>query len=570
MASARRFVVAHKAEALAACFLVLMAANLFTTIARKTITTDEIVLIPAAYYHLVAGNFQPVHEHPPLSKLLAGLPLLFIQPDEVKPQAVASATTAAERNWAHVDHFWNDNRARFFTIAFWARVPAALLTLALGVGIFLFARELFGPRAAVLAVFLYSFEPTFLAHGRVVQTDVPATLGYMLVCFALHRYLKVMTSQRALWVGAAAGLALLGKFSMIIVGPSLLAVFLILVWRRRVDRRTLAIHAALAVLASLVMVNAAYYFDSRPLTDADVQWVNTAFPKSANGVWLSVSWLKHLLPTDFVLGVYWQLRHSLNGHPAALLGMHSMRGWWYYFPVAFALKTTLPFLILSIASIAWSGYKVCVKRNRVFLIMLVPFLLYTIFVMTSPINIGVRYFLPAFPFLLILAGALLDQLLQLKRARRAGQVVVALLICWVGIEAVRAYPHQISYMNQLAWQHPHWHYLSDSNIEWGDDVGELGTYLRTRGETRVRATLLGGWSTLRYYGVDYLEAMQLSDPLNVETRYVAVGASFLNGSTVLKSDRLSEHERINFFEAYRRRTPEAIFGGSIYLFRVRE
>jgi hypothetical protein len=59
------------------------------------------------------------------------------------------------------------------------------------------------------------------------------------------------------------------------------------------------------------------------------------------------------------------------------------------------------------------------------------------------------------------------------------------------------------------------------------------------------------------------------------TRYVAIGASFLNGSTVppgmtVGGRPLTEAERVNYFDAYRRRIPEAVFGGTIYLFREPE
>ena len=62
--------------------------------------------------------------------------------------------------------------------------------------------------------------------------------------------------------------------------------------------------------------------------------------------------LSYVLPTDFVLGVLWQFWHNRAGHTAGLLGMYSQTGWWYYFPVAFALKATLPFLLLSLAALA--------------------------------------------------------------------------------------------------------------------------------------------------------------------------------------------------------------------------
>jgi hypothetical protein len=58
-----------------------------------------------------------------------------------------------------------------------------------------------------------------------------------------------------------------------------------------------------------------------------------------------------------------------------------------------------------------------------------------------------------------------------------------------------------------------------------------------------------------------------------ETKYTAIGASFLNGSTVPPgppgSGRETEAQRVNYFDEYRHRTPEAIIGNSIYVFRMR-
>ncbi len=37
---------------------------------------------------------------------------------------------------------------------------------------------------------------------------------------------------------------------------------------------------------------------------------------------------------------------------------------------------------------------------------------------------------------------------------------------------------------------------------------ELAEYLRARGETRTRGLLLGGYLTLGFYGVEYLDALR--------------------------------------------------------------
>jgi hypothetical protein len=281
----------------------------------------------------------------------------------------------------------------------------------------------------------------------------------------------------------------------------------------------------------------------------------------------------YVLPTDFVLGALWQVWHNREGHSAGLLGQYSRTGWWYYFPVAFALKTTLPFLLLSLAALAWGARRYLRTREGRLLFVLAPFAVYAGFVLLSRIDIGVRYLLPAYTFLFILGGALLERLWRSKRRvwklTRAGAVVAALLLGWMCVEAARAFPDHMTYMNQLASRAPRWWYLSDSNVEWGDDVRALGEYLRGRGETQVRAMTLGGFLTLHHYGVSYLDALAV--PKGPPPRYTAVGASFLNGSTVPEHVRggrpATEEERVNTFDEYRRRTPEKIFGGSIYLFR---
>src|ERR1700693_5637426 len=141
-ANVRRLIAVRKAEAICAALLLLMAANLFASISRKSITNDEIVHIPAGYYHLVAGDFQLNNEHPPLVKMWAALPLLFIQPDE--PRApLEPVANFAEKTWSFDEEFWHANRARFSEVSFWPRVIMVPVTLALGILIFAFARTLF-------------------------------------------------------------------------------------------------------------------------------------------------------------------------------------------------------------------------------------------------------------------------------------------------------------------------------------------------------------------------------------------------------------------------------------------
>ena len=546
------FVRSHAAEFTSGALLALMGLQMFTVIWRKNITVDELVMIPSAYYHLVDGDFQLVNEHPPLSKIVAAVPLLFVQPNEGP------------------DHskFLDYNEKKFASISFWTRAGMIVLTLALGVLIFIFARVFFGPVAGVLAVALFSLEPTMLAHGRVVQTDVPAAFGYLLFFMALYWYWAAPGWRRAAFLGSAAGIALLAKYSMLLVGLVLAPVFIVLWWRGP-KRRNVVLHAAVVLLAIILVIDAAYFFQHAPLSEADHSWIAANF-SGQTVIWLS-DLLTHIVPKDFVLGTLFQFVHNRQGHQASLLGMYSQFGWWYYFPVAFALKTTIPFLLLSLVSTGWAIFRVVNRRDFRFVWLLAATLIYSVFVLFSHINIGVRYLAPMFPFLMIAGAALLEYLLRLRRT--VATVVVGVLLALTVVEAIRAFPNHMSYMNQFASRAPHWWYLSDSNVEWGDDVRGLALYLQQHGETRVADATLGGFGVLRFYGIERTDGLVKQTNDAEQPKYLAIGASYLNGSTVPEGPPGSGREtfdgRMNYFAAYRQQTPEAVIGDSIYVFRLR-
>ena len=478
--------------------------------------------------------------------------------------------------------FWRANRDAIDALSFWSRVPAIVLTLLLGALIFFYARRLFGARAAALSVLLFALEPTVIAHSRVVQTDIPASLGFLLFCFAFYDYVRRPSALGAAWLGATSGLAVVTKFSMVVLAPVLvLTAFTLFIFapQRKVLRSHALAQAGLIALAALLMIQTAYLFKQRPHAETDVSFVEAKLEALGGERLASMgkTALLALVPEDFAEGVSWQLMHAREGHDAGLLGRYSQHGWWYYFPVAFALKTTIPFLLISILSILWCAREFARTLESRWLVLLAPFAFYTMLVVFSSINIGVRYYLPAYMFLFIAAGAFLDWVLKRASTFATARVPVLVLVIasffWMGFETVRIFPDQMGYMNQFASARPHWWYLSDSNIEWGDDVKALADYLKAHGEQEVRASLLN-FLLLESYGIRYHWAYSGPGERPARTRYVAIGASYLNGSVnpglIVNGRLLSEEERVNIFDEYRRRTPEKIFGGSIYLYRVGE
>ncbi len=551
-----------------------MGANLFSVTRRKTITNDEIVHIPAGYEYLTGRNFRLNPEHPPLVKMWAALPLLLFETQSSVPVEAASQSYA-ELSQDSALEFWRANFEHFKRISLWTRLPVILLTLVLGALIFIYGRQLFGARAAVLAVALFSLEPTMLAHGRIVHTDMAAALGYLLFVFVLHSYYRAPKFSHVLWFGLATGFALLTKFSLIVLVPIFIGTLLYVAWkapRWRASRVQLGLGALTSICVVLALINAAYFFQHPKLALPEVETISGSTPAIAGNVFMAIDVFSKIVPTYYLFGIYTVFVHNHLGHPASLLGEYRTMGWWYYFPVAFALKTTIPFLLVSVSALAWAISRAIWAREERYILLLAAITFYVALSMTGHINIGVRHIAPVFPFLFILGGAALDRLLTAERARRYAMPLIVMLFAWLVIDTVRIYPNYLSFTNPLTFGKANWQVLSDSNVEWGEDIGALARYLHSKGETKLLGSLSGGWGTAEMYDLQLLDFAP-RDLESASTRYVAIGAGFLNGSAMppdLKDKAgnvLSEEQRQNYFAKYRSLRPEKIFGNSIYLYR---
>ena len=541
--------------------LLLMAMNCVLAISKTSITTDELIHIPAGVYALTTGEYRMNAEHPPLAKMWSAIPLLFFLPhDQGPPEATGNFS---QRGAAFYGHFWNLHQSDVFKIWFWSRTWMVAFTVGLGVLLFWTTRRWFGIIPATFSTLIYTLEPTFLGHGRLVHTDVAASFMYLLFFVALYSYRNAPGVLRASVLGLVTGLALITKFSMVVLVPVLGTLFAALLWKHRTNSQTfrkIAAHLLLAGLLILLVIQSAYGFRNPPL-GPDAIWIE-GVSRYPTLVVQTIETLSPIFPRDFLFGVYVVLMHNSGGHSSSLLGQYDHRGWWYYFPVAFMLKVPIAFLVLSVAGMFWSVWRLR-HGDWAFLRPWIPLAIYGALAMSSGINIGIRHLLPAFPFLCILAGVLMG---RIYRAGKAGRIAASSAIGFLALEAFLVFPHYISYVNQFKGGNASWRYLSDSNVEWGDAVPELVEYLKARNTNRVAGALLGGNMTLHFYGIEFTD--MYGPPPN--TRYVALGASFLNGSTVeygdIASGRGTEAERVNFFRTYRSREPVAVFGNSIYLF----
>ena len=107
-----------------------------------------------------------------------------------------------------------------------------------------------------------------------------------------------------------------------------------------------------------------------------------------------------------------------------ILGHLYPRAVWYYFPVAFVIKSTIGFLALLILAVAaislWAGQ--CFRKAAY---LLIPPTIFMGVALTAGTNMGIRHVLPIYPFLILAAAA---GAWALATRNRAWAIVVAALV----------------------------------------------------------------------------------------------------------------------------------------------
>ena len=336
--------------------LLVLVFEVTLSIRQQSLSWDEDDHLYAGYMSLTQRDFGMNPEHPPLVKALAALPLL-----PMHLQAPAFTGKGYFKGEAFMNGreflFRNGGEPVASKMIFRARLASGLLTLLLGVLVFLAGREMFGTGAALIGLALMVFEPNMVAHGAYVATDMGVACFMFATMYALYRYVKAPGWGRLVTLGIAAGLTLATKHSGVLILPMALTLLLTeVVWPQggeKADRKKIALRLAGGfVLSSLIAVVVlwAFYgfrFSARPggvplnPTYADyVQQLKGFEP----GLFTALArW--HVLPESYLYGMI-DVRGMSIGFPTYIFGQVHAHGVWYYFPVAFVIKSTAAFLIL--------------------------------------------------------------------------------------------------------------------------------------------------------------------------------------------------------------------------------
>lgn len=478
----------HLVLAAATSLIVILAFELWFSIRRESQTFDESAHMYSGLEYWARADFGVNPEHPPLVKLLASLPLLSLGLKLPPPPDVffrfASAMGGIELLYS--------NGQDADRLLFRSRVAASLLTLALALLIFLAAREMFGPGAALLALLIFAFEPNILANGALVTTDIGASCGMFAAVYTLYRYAKRPTIPRLLICGIATGFALAIKHSSLLLFPliGLLAISEVVLQHattpglaaqvpltRQMGRWAGAFVVIGVIAVTLLWSFYGFHYRARP-GNAGINPPLAVYLQSFEHPWearvtLSLS-RSHLLPEAYVYGLADIENVTQQGRSAYLLGKLYPTGRWFYFPMAFLIKCTLGFLLLLLL-LAFAKNIRAVEMRREVLFLALPALVYFAISMTSRLDIGLRHILPIFPFLIVLAAGGAWGLIH--QSRRWAYVIAVLLI-FHAASSLHAFPYYLSYSNEI-WGGPNNTYksLGDANAGWGSGLKALHGYI---------------------------------------------------------------------------------------------
>ncbi len=433
--------------------LALGSIRIAATYTTFSETADEPMHLSAGLQILTQHRYALQYQNPPLPRILIALPPWL----------------AGARYDGNGDVMTEIGDYR--TMLFLARVGTLVFFLIGALATWAWARREVDETTALLALLFFTTQPVILGHSGLATLDAAGAAGMAVALLAFSCWLERPSSARAAVLGAGWGFAISCKLLCIAYVPiACAAIYLVRLLRDAETRaRWRSIVTVLLVPPiAAVVVWAGYGFSTAPA--ATLAPVHRAFPETIAGRLLASFDPDTPIPAPALIrGVAEMIEVNRFGFPGYAMNRWSNEGWWWYFPLAFALKTTLATLLLLAVGLFLA------RSNRPFIEAMAAAGAILGLSMTTHVDIGVRYILPIYVPLSLAAAVAVMAMIRHRHKLVRGAAIV--LLSWhVGASFV-AHPDYLAYFNELALPDPS-RYLVDSNLDWGQDI------LRLRDEVR--------------------------------------------------------------------------------------
>jgi hypothetical protein len=498
--------LSHFSLSLAGVLIVIFAAQIYFESRTKSPSSDEPPHIASGLSYVETGIFRGNLQHPPLLKELSGFSLRlggvhWPRNPETENFLRGDFPPGLPPEWAIGNKIITDNGPD--RVMFWARLPLLLIACLLAAVVYLWGRQVLGGLAALGALILCTLDPVILGHAGFVTMDVGMAAFTALFFLALWNYIRYPTGLRLVLSGLALGAVLGAKFSAVLLIP-VAAVLLLaaVVWPVEAVKPSPAGKGAKVgrnekcPCGSGKKYKACHGAETRALSEV------LSSPQGRRRFGLCALAFLAICAVAFVVvqAVYFfpadpliyyrglkQVNADHNADYQPFLAGEFQSRFTGYFAAAYLLKEPIAGILL-----AGIGFVALLRSHSIpvigkMFILLPPAVLFVGHTVLAD-NLGIRYLIPAFPFVHLAGGLGLATLWRMTA--RWGRFVAAALCGWLVLAAAGVYPDHLSYFNEAACllQQPDqigvdggtrcgplW--LDDSNVDWGQGFKQLKAWL---------------------------------------------------------------------------------------------
>ena len=570
---------------IAAILLLMVFLLCFFAVKDDSLTMDEVAHLPAGYSYLTQQDMRLNPEHPPLLKDLAAVPLLFIKNINF-PSEIKAWKDDTNGQWDFGFNFLYKAGNSADEMIFWGRIPMILILVLLGFYVFKWARELFDNRTGLLALFLFAFSPTLLAHGSLVTTDVGAAAGIFIASYYFIKALKSSSKKNIILAGIFFGLAQLCKFSVILLLPFYLVIAFFWWLSKSAGLKQVVKTSIFVFLIGFLLIWPVYQFhtwnypEERQTKDTIDYLSNTPDFIKKPVIWAADKPI--LRPyVQYLTGLFMVFHRVAGGNTTYFLGEVSNKGWNTYFPIIYLIKVPLAFHLLTLVALfyAFRLIKISSKKNILKQIlnwikshfsefsMLIFIVMYWVVSIIGSLNIGVRHLLPIFPFTILLVSAFIIKLIK-EPYLKLKYFVLAILILWQAFSVISVYPHFLAYFNELTGGAEQGYiYAVDSNLDWGQDLKRLDKWVNNQKINKIYVDYFGGAKPEYYLKSKYVSWHGTNKEEDFPRgNYLAISATFLQGG---KGKPIVDiPQAVNYYQWLNNYEPVARIGYSIFVYHI--
>ena len=443
--------------------LLLFLHVLIVTDASKKIspTWDEINYPAAGLAQLKTGKLNLDTNNPFLSKIMAALPLLFL--DVNLPTHHLSWKNNDSYNFGF--QFTYRNNVSADRLVFWSRLPALIFSILLLLLIFFWVKSMGGALSAYLVLIGMMLTPVLVSRASLAHFEMPMYFFTALSLWLNTEWFRTKKIGYFIGMSVACALALLCKLTALPLLATIVLTHLLFLSNKKWDvRKIWFVVMFVGIVIGLLLLS---YLPWKGGFDAFKLMITLPFR------------------FDSLVPFYWSgatytdsnslftLLGFLIKAPLSVLILGTIGGWIWFRKRAVRLEF-VHFFSLAIFSLLI----VLFKKNAISTIQLSVFYLGWI-----PLMMGFSY-------------------VKLNKNWKFGSVVILLLVYGV-LEIWRVHPNYIAYFNQIVGGSKNgYKWMADSDQDWGQGLPLLSRYLKQQGNPHV---ILGysGSGDPGYYGIEY-------------------------------------------------------------------